>query len=154
MQWDSAGATNANIAMMRTLYTSMRCFGWMLCELLRSRSRRRLCKSLLGRQPRPTHEDQGRGRSEKHIQTCPERAIELKRFRGKVQNQRSGQRSGRHFIRWTRQRVSLKSNALPPRLLGRSPPAYPGTIVWRVITAALGMSRSPTTFENLRSARR
>jgi Berberine and berberine like len=26
MQWDSAGATNANIAMMRTLYTSMRPF--------------------------------------------------------------------------------------------------------------------------------
>jgi FAD binding domain len=59
MQWDSAGATNANMAMMRTLYNSMRPFvsGGMLCELLRSRSRRRLCKSLLGRQPRPTDED-------------------------------------------------------------------------------------------------
>src|ERR1700689_1676404 len=53
------------------------CFRWSLCELLRSRSRRWLCRGLLGRQSPATDEDQGWCRSEKYLQACPERAVEL-----------------------------------------------------------------------------
>ena len=83
MQWASAGATNANIAMMRTLYTSMRPFvsgGCYVnyCDLDLGDG---YAKAYWGDNLAETDEDQGRGRSEKHLQACPERAAELKRSR-------------------------------------------------------------------------
>ena len=92
MQWDSAGATNANIAMMRTLYTSMRPFvsgGCYVnyCDLDLGDG---YAKGLLGRQPRQTDEDQGRGRSEKYLQACPERAAELRRLRERKPKTKAG----------------------------------------------------------------
>ena len=80
MQWDSASATNANIAMMRTLYASMRPFvsgGCYVnyCDLDLGDG---YAKAYWGDNLAETDEDQGGGRSEKHLQACPERAAELK----------------------------------------------------------------------------
>ena len=75
-----AGTASVLSTKTMTLYTLMPPFvsGGCYVNLLRSRPRQRLPKPI-GATTRQTDEDRGRGRSEKYLQACPERAVELRR---------------------------------------------------------------------------